>query len=112
MVVRRPQAVQAVICQRGYGPPHVEMRPCSRMGRVEDGVEPVAGVAEISTDEDSRERLTGIIRRKYGLEYRVVMGIERLGASGPNDRVILSITHPDQGATRPSRPSSSGEAPG
>ena len=68
------------------------MRPCGRMGRVEEGVEPVAGVAEVLTDRGSRRRLTGIIRGKYGLEYRVVMGIERLGGSGEGRRVILRIT--------------------
>ena len=45
------------------------------------------------TDEAARERLTGIIRGKYGLEYRVVMGIERLlGKPGDENRVILRIT--------------------
>jgi len=59
---------------------------------VKDGVEPVAGMAEVLTDEDSRERATGIIRRKYGLGYRVVMGIERLIKPGQEKRVILRIT--------------------
>src|SRR5215212_2013082 len=72
--------------------PRVELRPCNRFGRVKDGVEPVAGMAEVLTDEDSRERATGIIRRKYGLGYRVVMGIERLIKSGQEKRVILRIT--------------------
>ena len=72
--------------------PRVELRPCDRFGRVKDGVEPVAGMAEVLTDEDSRERATGIIRRKYGLGYRVVMGIERLIKFGQEKRVILRIT--------------------
>jgi PPOX class probable F420-dependent enzyme len=72
--------------------PRVDLRPCNRFGRVKDGVEPIAGMAEVLTDEDSRERATGIIRRKYGLGYRVVMGIERLIKSGQEKRVILRIT--------------------
>ncbi len=57
-----------------------------------DGVAPVAGVADILTDDGSRERLTGLIRRKYGLEHWVVMGIERLSRSTLRNRVILRIT--------------------
>lgn len=78
--------------------PRVELRPCGRMGRVDEGAEPVAGTAEILTGPDDQERLTGIVREKYGLEYRVIMGIEPLGRSGRSgradraDRVILRIT--------------------
>lgn len=90
LVVTTPEASGKV--KRLRNDPRVEMRPCGRMGRVEDGAQPVAGVAEVLTDERDRERLTGIIRGKYGLEYRVVMGIERLGGSGQDDRVILRIT--------------------
>ena len=90
LVVTTPEASGKV--KRLCNDPRVELRPCGRMGRVEEGVEPVAGVAEVLTDERSRERLTGIIRRKYGLEYRIVMGIERLGGSGQDNRVILRIT--------------------
>lgn len=92
LVVTTPEASGKV--KRLRNSPRVEMRPCNRMGRVKDGVEPVAGAAEILTDEGSRERLTGIIRRKYGLEYRVGMGVERLlGKPGQENRVILLITH-------------------
>ena len=72
--------------------PRVELRPCGRLGRVKDGVEPVAGVAEVLTDEDSLKRATGMIRRKYGLAYSVIMGIERLIKFGSEKRVTLRIT--------------------
>ena len=45
--------------------PRVELRPCNQVGRVKDGVDPVTGMAEVLTDEDSLERATGMIRRKY-----------------------------------------------
>jgi PPOX class probable F420-dependent enzyme len=90
LIVTTPEATGKV--KRLRNSPRVEVRPCNRMGLVKDGVEPVAGVAEVLTDEGSRERLTGIIRRKYGLKYRVVMGIERLIKSGQENRVILRIT--------------------
>jgi uncharacterized protein len=72
--------------------PRVELRPCNQSGRVKDGVEPVAGVAEVLTDEDSLERATVMIRRKCGIAYQVVMGIERLIKFGPEKRVTLRIT--------------------
>jgi PPOX class probable F420-dependent enzyme len=90
LVMFTPEASGKV--KRLRNSPRVEVRPCNRMGRVKDGIEPVAGVAEVLTDEGTQERLTGIIRRKYGLEYWVVMGIERLIKSGQENRVILRIT--------------------
>ena len=70
----------------------VEVRPCNRMGRVEEGTESIAGVARLLTDDKDRKRLTEVIRRKYKFEYRVVMGIERLTRSGRRTRVIIAIT--------------------
>jgi PPOX class probable F420-dependent enzyme len=90
LIVTTPEASGKV--KRLRNSPRVEVRPCNRMGRVKDGIEPVASVAEVLTDEGTQERLTGIIRRKYGLEYWVVMGIERLIKSGQENRVILRIT--------------------
>ena len=92
LVGTTPQASGKV--KRIRNSPRVELCSCSRMGHVKDGAETVAGVAEIVTDENARQHLTGIIRGKYGLEYRVVMGIERLlGKPGDENRVILRITH-------------------
>ena len=90
LIMFTPQASGKV--KRLRNSPRVELRPCNRRGRVKDGVEPVAGVAEVLTDEDSLERATGIIRRKYGLGYRVVVAIERLIKFGPQKRVVLRIT--------------------
>ena len=90
LIMFTPQASGKV--KRLRNSPRVELRPCNRMGRVKDGVEPVGGVAEVLTDEDSLERATGMIRRKYGLGYRVVMAIERLIKFGPEKRVTLRIT--------------------
>lgn len=45
------------------------------------------------TNDGSRERPTGIIRREYGLEYRIVTGTERLlGKLVQGNQVILRIT--------------------
>ena len=67
--------------------PRVEMRPCGRTGKVRDGAPVVAGQVEI-VDQDQPQ----LFRRKYGLEYRLFMGIERLGKAGRRPRVLLRIT--------------------
>ena len=90
LIMFTPQASGKV--KRLRNSPRVELRPCNRRGRVKGGIEPVAGVAEVLTDEDSLERATGIIRRKYGLGYRVIMATERLIKFGPEKRVVLRIT--------------------
>ncbi len=58
--------------------PRVELRPCGRFGAVADGVEPVAGTAEVREHPDDVERARATIRRTYPLESRLVLGIERL----------------------------------
>ena len=41
------------------------------------------------------------MQEKYGLEYRVMMGIEKLGRKGDDNRVILRITPGDGVACPP-----------
>ena len=69
----------------------VELRPCGRTGAVAPGVQPVAGEAVIVADDAESERLRGLIADKYGVEYRVIMAIERLARFGSNDRRTLRI---------------------
>ena len=52
----------------------------------------MAGVGEVLDDDAARERCNEIMQEKYGLEYRVMMGIEKLGRKGDDNRVILRIT--------------------
>ena len=67
--------------------PRVEMRPCGRTGKVRDGAPVLTGQVEI-VDQDQPQ----VFQRKYGLEYRLFMGIERLGKAGRRPRVLLRIT--------------------
>ncbi len=79
--------------KRAGNDPRVRLVPCSRLGKPEDGADPVEGRAEVITDAATVERLAGIIRRKYGLEFQVVTFIERLAARGRRKpRVVLRIT--------------------
>jgi PPOX class probable F420-dependent enzyme len=72
--------------------PRVGMRPCSRRGRVDNFSVHMAGVAEVITGEATGARLTGALRAKYGLQFRLVMVVERLFRSGQSHRVLLRIT--------------------
>ena len=90
LIVTTPEASGKV--KRLRNSPRVEVRPCSRFGRVNDGIEPVDAAAELLTAVGGLDRQTGIIREKYGLEFRIVMAIERLSRSGRIHRVILRIT--------------------
>ena len=70
----------------------VEMVPSSRFGKVDDDTPSVAGLGEIHDDDAARERCNAVMVEKYGLEYRVMMGLEKLGRKGDDNRVILRIT--------------------
>jgi PPOX class probable F420-dependent enzyme len=74
----------------------VEIRPCGRFGKVQDGVVPVAGTAELSEDPADVERARSTIRRTYPLESRLVLGIERLverlRGRPRTERLVLLIT--------------------
>ncbi len=71
--------------------PSVHLQPCSRRGSVPENAPVVSGHAEIVVDGAETERLTGVIRRKYGVEYRIVMFVERILARRQKPRVILRI---------------------
>jgi uncharacterized protein len=72
--------------------PRVTLVPCGRFGKPHKGAHSVAGTAEVITQPAIVERLTEVIRRKYGLQFRVVTFIERLAARGQKRRYILRIT--------------------
>ena len=66
----------------------VELRPCSRTGKVEDDAPTMEGDAVIEPEDRP-----DVFRRKYGLEYRVFMLVERVAARGGNKpRVLLRIS--------------------
>lgn len=58
--------------------PRVELAPCGRFGKVEDGAVPVAATAELRESPADVERARATIRRHYPIESRIVLGIERL----------------------------------
>lgn len=90
LVVTTPAGSGKVKRLRNNG--RVDLRPCSRTGQVREGVAPVTGVARIAGDEHSEQRRADLIRKKYGLEYKIIMAVERLSRRGNSERLILLIT--------------------
>lgn len=69
----------------------VTMAACSRSGKVRPGEQTVAGRGEVVEDAAEVRRVEGLFRRKYGLGYRVVTGIERLIRSGHSRRALIRV---------------------
>jgi hypothetical protein len=72
----------------------VELRPCDRLGRIADGVAPIAGVAEIREDEQSIRELNDAMVFKYGLLFWLVVLAERFLERRGRTRIVLRITKP------------------
>jgi PPOX class probable F420-dependent enzyme len=76
----------------------ISLRPSSRRGKVDTSVPPVGGVAEVVEGREAMYRLDSVMGAKYPLEYRLVMGIERLIRRGAPQRVMLRITAAESAA--------------
>jgi len=90
LIVTTPEESGKVKRLRNSG--RVEMRPCTRMGAVAEGAPVVAGHARIIADATTRDRLTAVIRKKYGIEFHLITAIETIVAKRRKNRVILRIT--------------------
>jgi hypothetical protein len=77
--------------KRAKNNPRVTLVPCSRAGKVREGATPVDAVAEVIAEPVTVQRLAGVIRRKYGLEFFIVTFIERILARGKKPRLILRV---------------------
>lgn len=75
--------------------PRVTLRPCSRMGKVEPDAITVTATGRIAGPAPEDRRADAALRRKYGLQYRAILGFESLVRRiqrKPGDRVILRIS--------------------
>ena len=71
----------------------IELRPSSRFGKVDEDAPVAVGVARIDESQTTEDALNEVFIAKYGLEFRIMMGIEKVGAKrGSSGRVILRIT--------------------
>ncbi len=64
--------------KRLRGNPQVELRPCDRRGRVQEGAPLLSTTVEILERPADVNRVRRVMRRKYGVEYRIFMLIEAL----------------------------------
>jgi uncharacterized protein len=69
--------------------PLVELRECSRLGRIADDAPVVTAAA---SEEGETSRLLELFSRKYRLEYRIMLGVEKLVSKGNAHRVIIRIS--------------------
>ncbi|MGB7447998.1 MAG: PPOX class F420-dependent oxidoreductase, partial [Ornithinimicrobium sp.] len=72
--------------------PSVEVRPCSRSGKVAQDAPVATGRAELVRDQARVEVANAALRRKYALEFRLVLGVEWVLKRGRPQRTILRIT--------------------
>lgn len=69
----------------------VTVAECSRRGRVASGVMPVEARATATDDESEVDRVTRLLARKYGIQFRVFMLVERVLARGERRREVIHI---------------------
>ncbi|MEW1708052.1 PPOX class F420-dependent oxidoreductase [Microbacterium sp. NPDC089190] len=73
----------------------VVLRPCSRMGSIDPDAITVEAHARIAGPATGDDRADRALRRKYGLQFRIILGVEALVRRiqrKPGDRVILRIS--------------------
>jgi PPOX class probable F420-dependent enzyme len=75
--------------------PRVTVAECSRRGHVADGVIPVEATATATSDPAEVARVTRLLAGKYGLQFRLVMLVERALARGPRRRTAIHIVLDD-----------------
>ncbi|ORX01837.1 hypothetical protein AWC29_21815 [Mycobacterium triplex] len=80
--------------------PRVTLAACGRTGKVPSGQPVVAGTAEVITDPGEVARVESLVKRKYGLGFRLVTFIETLVARGRKPRFVLRITLTDSSGGR------------
>jgi hypothetical protein len=72
--------------------PRVELRPSTAGGRVSGDAPVVTGTAELIFGDEGRDHFVGLLRRKYGIQQRLLAWMESLRKPASADRVILRIT--------------------
>ena len=91
LLVTTPDGTGKVKRIRNSG--RVELRQSSRMGKVDESVDPVHASAVIVDEPGTEAELERIFSAKYRTEYRIFLFIERRFAKGENKkRVMIRMT--------------------
>lgn len=72
--------------------PTVTLRPCSRRGKVADDASTVPAQARIDADPASAGRATAALAAKYGVQFKVMMLIEKVLPGSRSGRELLRIS--------------------
>jgi PPOX class probable F420-dependent enzyme len=75
--------------------PRVLIAVSDQRGRVKPGVQDVEGTAEMITDVSELDRLTALLKNKYGLMFTVSGWVSRLRGQPSTDGVEIRISVPD-----------------
>ena len=93
LVVTTPAASGKVKRLRNSG--RVQLQPCSRSGKIAPDAPRVDGTAVVLGPDTAYPQEKDAIRRKYGLEYRIIVAVEGLTRRvrrQTSERLILKIT--------------------
>ncbi|CPR05433.1 pyridoxamine 5'-phosphate oxidase [Mycobacterium bohemicum DSM 44277] len=71
--------------------PRVTLTPCGRTGKVRAGAAVVDATAEVLTDVGEVARIESLLKRKYGVEFWVVVIVETIAARGRKPRVLIRV---------------------
>jgi PPOX class probable F420-dependent enzyme len=72
--------------------PRVTLTPSGRTGKVQSGAPVIDAAAEVITDAGEVTRVESLIKRKYGVEFRIVTLIETIAARGRKPRFAVRIS--------------------
>lgn len=70
----------------------VEVVQSSRGGKVDVDAPSVEAVAEIDSSASTLAQVSGLLSKKYGLEFKLVMLMEKVFSRGSRDRDVIRIT--------------------
>ncbi len=69
----------------------VEVVQSSRGGRVADDARSVEAVAEVDSSDSTLAHVSGLLSKKYGLQYQLIMVMEKVFSKGLRDRDVIRI---------------------
>ncbi|OFE15478.1 hypothetical protein BA895_06070 [Humibacillus sp. DSM 29435] len=70
----------------------VQLVPSSRRGVVADDAQSVEAMAEIDSSESTLRHVSALLNKKYGVEYKLVMLVEKVFSRGSRERDVIRIT--------------------
>ncbi len=75
---------------------HVLVQPCDARGNVRDGTAPVAGTAEVHVGGPEFNRIQGLVKAKYGVQFTMINLVGKVRKlvgkdSGTDTAIVITI---------------------